>query len=381
MFPTVNEMFKGLATANTCPTATFSGESVNGLYLPQQTDNGVVVDEAKCVYPTKREYSDVKLDVDGARTYCSTNAPKGSCEDCIGDLVVVYTSAQDDLINDNMADESYVYGVYRPCNHCAWQTYTGVPIGEMAWAPWEPNGSGRGDNCIEMFVRGEKEDDYRGKLNDMHCDNLDGENYAIPMCQVYQEKLPTIPDLDDWQASGGCQVGWQQFGKGCFKYFGDVNSADTLMQWDSAESFCASQVTNGHLATLKAKAYEHFLASFMKGTGRDAWIGASVKASDYGSNYKHPYEWQDGTPVMVTNWAPDEPNGRTDLNRRVQVHWNGVIDIDGHRPGQWKDVDDGDDWGWEEKAPPAAYVCSAPRDRNYQSGQVRFQIFVLNLNF
>ena len=56
------------------------------------------------------------------------------------------------------------------------------------------------------------------------------------------------------------------------------------------------------------------------------------------------------------------------MNRRIQVHWNGVIDIDGHRPGQWKDVDDGDDYGWEEKAPPAAFVCTAPRDRNYQSG-------------
>ena len=279
-------MSKGLTTANTCPTAIFSGNFVNGLYLPQQTDNGVVVDEAKCVYPTKREYSDVKLDVDGARAYCSANAPKGSCEDCIGDLVVVYTSAQDELINDNIdvSYETYLYGVYRPCNHCAWQTYTGVPIDKMAWAPWEPNGSAKGDNCIEMFVRRDKEDAYRGKLNDIDCKNLDGENYAIPMCQVYQEKLPTIPDLDNWPASGGCQVGWKQFGKGCFKYFGAVNSTDTLMEWYPAESFCASQVTDGHLATLKVKAYEHFLASLMKGTGRDAWIGASVKAQDWGNN-------------------------------------------------------------------------------------------------
>ena len=146
----IMKYFKGLATANTCPTATFSGDTVNGLYLPQQTDNGVVIDEAKCVYPTKREYSDVKLDVDGARTYCSTNAPKGACEDCIGDLIVVYNSAQDDLINDNFPDERYVYGVYRPCNHCSWQTYTGVPIGEMAWAPGEPNGSGRDRGSTEQ---------------------------------------------------------------------------------------------------------------------------------------------------------------------------------------------------------------------------------------
>ena len=101
-----------------------------------------------------------------------------------------------------------------------------------------------------MFVRGEKEDTFRGKLSDMHCDNLDGENYALPMCQVYQEKLPLIPDLDDWPASGGCQIGWQQYGKGCFKYFGDVNTSDQLKTWEDAESFCASQTIDGHLGAV-----------------------------------------------------------------------------------------------------------------------------------
>ena len=71
----------------------------------------------------------------------------------------------------------------------------------------------KGDNCIEMFVRGDKEDSYRGKLDDIHCENLDGEIYAIPMCQVYQEKLPTIPDLDDWPASG--RVDWSRVSLVC----------------------------------------------------------------------------------------------------------------------------------------------------------------------
>ena len=102
--------------------------------------------------------SNVKLDVDGAREFCSVNAPKGGYTGTFtGDLVVVYTTEQEDLINDNTADERYTYGVYRPCNHCSWQTYTGAPIGEMKWAPWEPNGSAQGDNCIEMFVRGDKD--------------------------------------------------------------------------------------------------------------------------------------------------------------------------------------------------------------------------------
>ena len=57
--------------------------------------------------------------------------------------LVIWLSAQDDLINDNFPDERYVYGVHRPCKHCSWQTFTGVPILEMAWAPGEPNGSGR----------------------------------------------------------------------------------------------------------------------------------------------------------------------------------------------------------------------------------------------
>ena len=109
----------------------------------------------------------------------------------------------------------------------------------------------------------------------------------------------------------------------------------------------------------------------MKGTGRDAWIGASVKPNNF--NYKHPLEWSDGSPVMVFNFAPDEPNGSSNsVFRRVQVHWNGTIDIDSHRPGQWKDVEDGDEWGWEEQAPPAAFVCTAPRSPSYTSDQDGF---------
>ena len=42
---------------------------------------------------------------------------------------------------------------------------------------------------------------FSGKLNDMHCENY---NVAFPMCEVYQETFPVLPEIDDWPSTGGC---------------------------------------------------------------------------------------------------------------------------------------------------------------------------------
>ena len=64
-------------------------------------------------------------------------------------------------------------------------------------------------------------------------------------------------------------------------------------------------------------------------------------------------------------------NLEKDISHKLEISGSGDIEND----YDTNDTEDGDDYGWEEKAPPAAFVCSAPRDRNYQSGQVRFQVF------
>ena len=83
----------------------------------------------------------------------------------------------------------------------------------------------------------------------MHCENY---NFAFPLCEVYQDTFPVSPEMDDWPSTGGCPGTilnprisqrlvldeWIQFGKGCFKTFGGVNSKDELKSFNDAEEFC-----------------------------------------------------------------------------------------------------------------------------------------------
>ena len=84
---------------------------------------------------------------------------------------------------------------------------------------------------------------------------------ALPLCQVYQEKMPTQASYDNWPATGGCLEGWTQFGKGCFKLFGGNSAASGTPEsewktWTNAEMHCQSQASGGHLAVSRLKQLE-----------------------------------------------------------------------------------------------------------------------------
>lgn len=53
------------AAQQTCKTINFDGKTVKGLYFPDQQVNGVVIDYAKCVYPSNWDLNWVN-----ANTWC-----------------------------------------------------------------------------------------------------------------------------------------------------------------------------------------------------------------------------------------------------------------------------------------------------------------------
>ena len=63
-------------------------------------------------------------------------------------------------VDPRMPWREYLIGAYRQCSHCSWQWTDGSPMTAIPWAPYEPNGSAQGDNCMRLFVRPE-EDEFR----------------------------------------------------------------------------------------------------------------------------------------------------------------------------------------------------------------------------
>ena len=120
------------------------------------------MDEAKCIYAFPTEV----MDFDSQMAFCAENIPAGACTKCGGELLTYHTDEQSEAIQNwlmGISPEGYssaLIGAYRPCKHCSWTWTDSSPMNEIPWAPWEPNGSEQGDNCIQMFIRGEG-DDYR----------------------------------------------------------------------------------------------------------------------------------------------------------------------------------------------------------------------------
>ena len=202
----------------------------------------------------------------------------------------------------------------------------------------------------------------------MLCDADKGDYYAqgdidLPLCQLYLDKMPErVVVADDWPSSGGCNAGWIQFGKGCFKVVGasskDKDGKQDYKNPSFAEQYCASEsFGSGHLAISKLKQYDNFIVALQKGVGHDSYIGLSAEGSS--SNYDE-FKWTDESLLTAPNWAPGEPKQKIESKRQVSVHWNGNNDQDGHRPGQWKDVID----DLSSPAGSSSFICSSPRSNS-----------------
>ena len=293
------------------------------------------------------------FDFDTQKEFCAGNIQTGECLNCKGEMLTYHTEEQSELIQTELMSlnpspgveyDGVLIGAYRPCNHCSWMWTDETAMNKIPWAPWQPSGSEQGDNCVEMFVRGEG-DDYRGKWMDQHCDNP-GRAYTV--CQVYTDKYPSIVEKDNWPASGGCPTGFIQFGKGCFKAYGGMADDDQPKPALEAQQKCKTHSPYAELAQLKIKQYEEFVVALMKGFGRNAWIGLHTPPATIG-NYVE-FNWADGSPLTSANWAPNQPNMANWEERQVRIYW--TFEEDHHQPGQWSD---------ENPDEAAAFICSAPR--------------------
>lgn len=183
---------------------------------------------------------------------------------------------------------------------------------------------------------------FRGKWNDQHCNNPEG-SYAV--CQAYQTSYPKLQERDEWPSTGGCPDGFVLFGKGCFRTIGDVDSE--MKTVNQAQLQCKSFSPYAELAVLHIQQYEQFATALLKGFGANVWIGLS--AEGLSSNYDL-FKWSDGSQLLSTNWAPDQPNKPIYEERQVRMYWNG--EADSYSPGQWSDEDPNE---------AAGYMCSVAR--------------------
>ncbi|XP_048356786.1 C-type lectin-like [Sphaerodactylus townsendi] len=100
--------------------------------------------------------------------------------------------------------------------------------------------------------------------------------------------LITGPCLKGVEATS-CRKGWMSYGKYCYGFF------PTKMSWYDAEIDCQSQVTHGHLASIRSKGVEVMLAKYIKARQQDCqnvWIGLQD------DNRMGQWKWSNGSPTF-----------------------------------------------------------------------------------
>ena len=198
----------------------------------------------------------------------------------------------------------------------------------MPWAPYEPNGSEQGDNCIRLFVR--PEGDLYGfvvpleKYTTLHLEE-NGMICAVVINGKQGQSVKHTKQLirNKWSATTGprlvavqlgselsvcthellalhqkrklspCKEGFTQFGKGCFKTVGGPkDSEDSLKSASEAQQACKILNPYAELAILRTKQYEQFATALIKGfrnplgTATGPWIVIVLKYFSFISSFQ-----------------------------------------------------------------------------------------------
>ncbi|CAG2193307.1 CD206 [Mytilus edulis] len=172
--------------------------------------------------------------------------------------------------------------------HFIWQdnsqtTYTN-------WNGGEPNGDWRfrndpskGENCVEMYVKGST----AGTWNDKPC--MTHRNVICEARKVAGQPTPIL--------QGKCKSGFVSRGTSCYKFVKTPGQT-----WQNAASTC---ITEGGVLVSVNSVFENSYIESQMGPDVDYWIGLSRN--------KNSFSWQRSWPTLFTNWGFGEPsNAPTD---------------------------------------------------------------------
>uniref|UniRef100_A0A914WAK1 Uncharacterized protein n=1 Tax=Plectus sambesii TaxID=2011161 RepID=A0A914WAK1_9BILA len=73
------------------------------------------------------------------------------------------------------------------------------------------------------------------------------------------------------------------------------------LKWNDAEKYCATNFSNGHLASIHSAFDGAIISSWLEFLKTDPWFGAfQIGAS--------PFQYTDSSPLDYTNWTPGQPS-------------------------------------------------------------------------
>ncbi|XP_054706987.1 macrophage mannose receptor 1-like [Uloborus diversus] len=123
-----------------------------------------------------------------------------------------------------------------------------------------------------------------------------------------------------------CSKGWYLFNNKCYKFGGKNKRA--RKSWQKASEECSN--LGGTLASIHSQEEQNFInATFLLEVERfGVWIGLNDRGKE------GDYQWEDGSPVTYTYWAPNEPAGERDHNEDcVELRF-----FPNPRNGEWNDL-------------------------------------------
>ncbi|KAJ8245954.1 hypothetical protein GJAV_G00262100 [Gymnothorax javanicus] len=167
----------------------------------------------------------------------------------------------------------------------------------VSWARGRPRPVGRERKCISMDVD-------RREWSDQKC------HRDLPyVCKRVNVTATPPPTPAPPGPPGGCPSGWTPFLSKCYKIVGHEES--NRVTWEAARATCKSQ--GASLAVVSGYLDQAFIMTLLSNVSFNLWIGLSDTESHF--------QWVERKPLMYTNWAPGEPQGRKDLlSKTVQVN-------------------------------------------------------------
>ncbi|XP_071157457.1 macrophage mannose receptor 1-like [Mytilus edulis] len=249
------------------------------------------------------------------------------CKNMGGDLASVHS---DD-------EETYIKAKISPFNCIAvwlggndnhqeggWQWSDGSPFNKVNWVPGAPSDKTHRENCINVYVS------LKNGWNDWICNARNGF-----VCKKSYGSITTpTPRPTPRVPAGkylGCPPFWKQHGRSCWLFVTKNITAD------AARTDCMRR--GGYLATVNSQDEQNFLVANMPRPfntsiyfkGGSIWIGISDRIVE------NSFVWDDGTPVMYTNWEAGEPNNWMNLNEDCGAVWlehGGWLDMTCNTQGQ-----------------------------------------------
>ncbi|XP_063422180.1 macrophage mannose receptor 1-like isoform X2 [Mytilus trossulus] len=239
----------------------------------------------------------------------SWNDARLACKRMGGDLASIHDRETQVYINTRSATMNSValwLGGTDTSKEGGWTWSDRTPFNYVNWAPRQPDDARHNEDCMGYYVQ------QGHTWNDFPCNYRNGficKKYWGPRTTIKPRPTPRVPAGQFL----GCPFGWKKHANSCWAFIRKNMTAT------AARTEC--QRRGGYLATVNSRDEQNFIQANlprpMKGLflGGSYWIGLSDRVVE---NY---FVWDDGTPVLYTNWNSKEPNNWRNMNEDCVSVW------------------------------------------------------------